>query len=84
MAAQKPGPEDLKRVEELAKAWGKVIVRQHWGKKGPGLDATLTHMEEVAMSAVRALLAGTRNHRSGLALFDGRFLVIIRSHYLCS
>ena len=59
MAAQKLKAEDLKRIEELAKGWGKIIVRQQWGEKGPGLDVDLTQMEDVAMVAVRALLAGT-------------------------
>ena len=59
MATRKLGPDDLKRIEELAKGWGKIIVRQQWGEQGPGPDVTLTQMEEVAMTAVRALLAGT-------------------------
>jgi len=59
MAARKATAEDLKRIEELAKGWGKIIVRQYWGEKGPGLDVDLTQMEDVAMAAVRAMLAGT-------------------------
>ena len=59
MAARKLTVEDLRHIEELAKGWGKIIVRQHWGEKGPGLDVDLTQMEDVAMAAVRALLAGT-------------------------
>ncbi len=59
MATRKLNPEDLKRIEELAKGWGKIIVRQYWGEQGPGLDVDLTQMEDVAMAAVRALLAGT-------------------------
>ena len=59
MAARKATAEDLKRIEELAKGWGKIIVRQHWGEKGPGLDVDLTQMEDVAMAAVQALMAGT-------------------------
>ncbi len=59
MAARRLKAEDLKHIEELAKGWGKIIVRQHWGEKGPGLDVDLTQMEDVAMAAVRALLAGT-------------------------
>jgi hypothetical protein len=59
MAARKLKPEDLKHIEELAKGWGKIIVRQHWGEKGPGLDVDLSQMEDVAMAAVRALMAGT-------------------------
>ena len=59
MAARKATAEDLKRIEELAKGWGKIVVRQYWGEKGPGLDVDLTQMEDVAMAAVRAMLAGT-------------------------
>ncbi len=59
MAARKLEAEDLKHIEELAKGWGKIIVRQQWGEQGPGLDVDLTEMEDVAMAAVRALLAGT-------------------------
>ncbi len=59
MATHKPTSEDLRRIAELAKGWGKIIVRQHWGEKGPGLDVDLAQMEEVAMAAVRGLLAGT-------------------------
>jgi hypothetical protein len=59
MATRKLTSDDFKRIEELAKGWGKIIVRQHWGEQGPGLDVDLNEMEEVAMAAVRALLAGT-------------------------
>ena len=58
MAARKLKVEDLKRIEQLAKGGGKIIVRQQWGEQGPGL-VDLTQMEEVAMAAVCALLAGT-------------------------
>ena len=59
MATRKPTAEDIRRIEELARGWGKIIVRQQWGEQGPGLDVDLTQMEDVAMAAVRALLAGT-------------------------
>jgi len=59
MTARKVTAQDLKQIEKLAKGWGKIIVRQHWGENGPGLDVDLTQMEDVAMAAVRALLAGT-------------------------
>jgi hypothetical protein len=59
MAARKLKAEDLKHIKELAKGWGKIVVRQQWGEKGPGLDVDLTQMEDVAMAAVRALMAGT-------------------------
>lgn len=59
MATHKPTSEDLARVEELAKRWGKRVVQEQWGTGGPGLDVDLDQMEEVAMAAVRGLLAGT-------------------------
>ncbi len=51
--------EDLAHIEELAKRWGKVVVKEQWGENGPGLEVTLDQMEQVAMAAVRGLLAGT-------------------------
>ncbi len=33
MAARKLEAEDLKHIEELAKGWGKIIVRQQWGRR---------------------------------------------------
>src|ERR1700678_2313917 len=59
MGARRPTSDDLKRIEELAKRWGKIIVREHWGEQGPGLDVDLTQMEDVAVAAMRGLLAGT-------------------------
>jgi hypothetical protein len=59
MGARKATAEDLKRIEELAKRWGKIIVREHWGEQGPGLDVDLTQMEDVGVAAMRGLLAGT-------------------------
>lgn len=59
MGTRKPTPEDLERITELAKRWGKIIVKEHWGEHGPGLDVNLEHMEQVALAAVRGLLAGT-------------------------
>jgi hypothetical protein len=59
MATRKPTPEDLERIAELAQRWGKIVVQQMWGEQGPGLDVNLDQMEQVAMAAVRGLLAGT-------------------------
>ena len=59
MFTRKLKEEDLKRIQDLAKGWGKIVVRQHWGEQGPGLDVDLSQMEEVAMAAVRGLPAGT-------------------------
>ena len=57
--ARKLSPQDLEQVYQLAKGWGKIVVRQQWGEQGPGLDVNLEQMEDVAMAAVRGLLAGT-------------------------
>ena len=57
--ARKLSPQDLDQVFQLAKGWGKIVVRQHWGEQGPGLDVNLEQMEDVAIAAVRGLLAGT-------------------------
>jgi hypothetical protein len=59
MATHKPTPEDLDRITQLAKRWGRIIVKEHWGEHGPGLDVNLDQMEQVALAAVRGLLAGT-------------------------
>ena len=59
MGTRKPTLEDLERITELAKRWGKIIVKEHWGEHGPGLDVNLDQMEQVAVAAVRGLLAGT-------------------------
>jgi hypothetical protein len=59
MAKVKLTSEEIARIEELAKAWGKTVVRRHWGDQGPGLDVDFNDMEEVAMAAVRGLLQGT-------------------------
>jgi hypothetical protein len=59
MATREPTPEDLERITELARRWGKIIVKEHRGEHGPGLDVNLEQMEQVALAAVRGLLAGT-------------------------
>jgi hypothetical protein len=59
MATREPTPEDLERITELAKRWGKIVVQEHWGEHGPGLDVNLDQMEQVALAALRGLLAGT-------------------------
>src|SRR5436190_23391967 len=59
MATREPTPEDLERITELARRWGKTIVKEPWGEGGPGLDVNLDQMELVALAALRGLLAGT-------------------------
>lgn len=65
MATREPTPEDLERITELARRWGKIIVKEHWGKHGPGLDVNLDQMEQVAAAALHGLLAGTLEAATG-------------------
>jgi hypothetical protein len=59
MVKQKLSQEDLQAIYALAHKWGKIVCRQAFGEQGPGLDVDLTTMEEVAVAALRGLLAGT-------------------------
>jgi hypothetical protein len=59
MATRKLTNEDLMKIHDLAKGWGKIVVKQHWGEQGPGLDVDLAQMEDVAVAAMRGLVAGT-------------------------
>jgi hypothetical protein len=65
MGARKLTPADLARVKELARQWGKVVVRHAFGESGPGLDVDLDQMEEVAAAAVAGLAAGTLEAATG-------------------
>ena len=47
MGSRKLTPEDLERITNLAKSWGKVVVKRAFGDAGPGLDVDLAQMEEV-------------------------------------
>ncbi len=44
MATHKPTPEDPERITDLARRWGRIIVKGHWGGHGPGLDVSLDRM----------------------------------------
>jgi len=59
MGARKLTAADLDRIRNVAKQWGKVIVRHAFGEQGPGLDVDMVQMEEVARAAVQGLAAGT-------------------------
>jgi hypothetical protein len=59
MSKKKFTPEDLQAISDLAHKWGKIVCRQAFGDQGPGLDVDLTTMEEVAVAALRGLVAGT-------------------------
>src|ERR1700693_4348284 len=65
MGSRKLTPEDLECISELAKGWGKVIVRRAFGEAGPGLDVDLAQMEEVAVAAARGLTAGALEEATG-------------------
>jgi len=55
MATRKLSAEELQAVTRLAKQWGKIVVKQAFGKQGPGLDVDFAQMEEVACAAARGL-----------------------------
>ena len=59
MGTRKLTTADLDRIREVARQWGKVIVRHAFGEHGPGLDVDMDQMEEVATAAVQGLSAGT-------------------------
>ena len=59
MAKMQLTEEDLRDLRDLAKQWGKIVCRRAFGDQGPGLDVNLTMMEDVAIEAVRGLVAGT-------------------------
>jgi hypothetical protein len=58
MGSRKLSPQDLENVKQLAKGWGKIVVRRAFGDGGPGLDIDLAQMEEVAVAAAQGLTAG--------------------------
>lgn len=51
--------QELAKLRDLAEQWGKIVCRHAFGEQGPGLDVNLTTMEEVAVTAMRGLVAGT-------------------------
>ncbi len=59
MGTRKLTAEDLQRIADVAKDWGKIIVRRAFGDQGPGLDVDLSQMEQLAQAAARGLTAGT-------------------------
>jgi hypothetical protein len=59
MGTRKLTDEDLDRIADIAKDWGKIIVRRAFGDQGPGLDVDLSQMEQIAQAAARGLTAGT-------------------------
>ncbi len=58
MGSRKLSPQDLENIKQLAKSWGKIVVRRAFGDEGPGLDVDLAQMEEVAVAAAQGVTAG--------------------------
>lgn len=58
MGSRKLTPQDLDSITQLAKSWGRIVVRRAFGEQGPGLDVDLTQMEEMALAAARGVTAG--------------------------
>jgi hypothetical protein len=77
MGVRKLTAADLERIKDVAKQWGKVIVRHAFGEDGPGLDVDMDQMEEVAMAAVQGLAAGT------LAAATGQQAQALGTEYAC-
>ncbi len=59
MAKRPLSQEDLDAIVQLARKWEKIVCRQAFGEEGPGLEVDFTQMEDVAVAAMRGLLAGT-------------------------
>jgi len=59
MATSTLTPQELQGIRDLAAQWGKIVARRAFGDAGPGLDADLTTLEQVAAAAARGLTEGT-------------------------
>jgi hypothetical protein len=59
MASSRLSDKDLAEIQNLAKQWGKIVVRRAFGDQGPGLDFDLDALEQVAVAAAAGLTAGT-------------------------
>ena len=58
MGTRKLSAQDLEQIKQLAKGWGKIVVRRAFGDDGPGLDVDLLQMEDVAVAAAQGITAG--------------------------
>src|SRR5262249_37887175 len=52
-------PEQLQQLQQVARAWGKMVARRAFGADGPGLDVDFDAMEQVAQAAAAGLTEGT-------------------------
>ncbi len=51
--------QDLDKIKNLAKQWGKIISEEAFGEAGPGLDVSFSDMEKVWAAAAEGLAEGT-------------------------
>jgi hypothetical protein len=58
MSSEQRQAARLRQIEELAQGWGKLVAEQAF-PDGVGLDVDLATMEEVAITAAKALVRGT-------------------------
>lgn len=47
----------LRQIQEVAEGWGKLLAREAF-PGGPGLDVSLTEMDELAAAASKAMIRG--------------------------
>jgi len=47
--------QDLGKIKNLARKWGKIITEEAFGPEGPGLDVSFTEMENVWVAASRGI-----------------------------
>ena len=57
MSDRKLADEKLKEIEETALGWGKLLAVEAF-PDGPGLDVSLSDMEEIAARASKAIVRG--------------------------
>jgi len=51
--------QDLDKIKNLAKQWGKIVSNEAFGEAGPGLDVSFSDMEKVWAAAAEGLAEGT-------------------------
>ncbi len=50
--------QDLGKIKDLARQWGKIISEEAFGPEGLGLDVSFTNMEDVWVAAAEGLTEG--------------------------
>jgi len=57
MSSKELSERKRQEIEEIARGWGKLLAREAF-PKGPGLGVTLADMEEIAVTASKAVVKG--------------------------